>query len=96
MVLSHNVLRVDINRVHGQIRKVSETRLNLRLEDLARVPPVGIIKGLLASPDNRILLHVHLHVCRLCTVLGTNFLLLLPQWAAPGLLVSMSFVRQGD
>ena len=47
MVLSHKVLRVDVNREHGQIRTVSETRPKLRLEDLARVPPVGIIKGLL-------------------------------------------------
>ena len=46
-MLSYKVLRVDVNREHGQIRKVSETRLQLRLEDLARVPPVGIIKGLL-------------------------------------------------
>ena len=45
VVLSHKVLRVDVKREHGQIRKVSETRLKLRLEDLARVPPVGIIKG---------------------------------------------------
>ena len=50
VVLSHKVLRADVNREHGQIRKVSETRLKLRLEDLARVPPVGIIKGLLVWP----------------------------------------------
>ena len=43
-VLSYKVLQVDVNREHGQIRKVSETRLKLRLEDLARVPPMGIIK----------------------------------------------------
>ena len=41
VVLSHKVLRVDGNREHGQIRKVSDTRLKLLLEDLARVPPVG-------------------------------------------------------
>ena len=97
VVLSHKVLRVDVNREHGQIRKVSESRLKLRLEDLARVPPVGIIKGLLVWPDSCMLLHVHLHVCRLCTGLGTNFLLLLPQWVVSGSLVaSMYFVRQGD
>ena len=97
VVLSHKVLRVDVNREHGQIRKVSETRLKLRLEDLARVPPVGIIKGLLVWPDNCMLLHLLLHVCRLCTGLGTNFCLLLPQWVASGsLVVSMSFVRRGD
>ena len=45
VVLSHKVLRVDVNREHGQIRKVGETRLKPRLEDLARGPPVGIIKG---------------------------------------------------
>ena len=58
---------------------------------------MGIIKDILVWPDNCILLHVHLHVGRLCTVLGTNFPLLLPQWAASGsLVVNMSFVRQGD
>ena len=36
-MLSHKVLRVDVNREHGQIWKVSETRLKLRLEDLARL-----------------------------------------------------------
>ena len=46
VVLSHKVLRVDVNREHGHIKKVTETRLKLRMEDLARVPPVGIIKGL--------------------------------------------------
>ena len=96
-MLSHKILREDVNREHGQIRKVSETRLKLRLEDLARVPPMGIIKGLLVWPDNCILMHVCLHVCRLCTVLWTNFLLLLLQWAVFGsLVVNMSFVRQGD
>ena len=45
VVLSHKILRVDVNREHGQIRKLSETRPKLWLEDLARVPPVGIIKG---------------------------------------------------
>ena len=64
VVLSHKVLRVDVNREHGQIPKVNETRLKLRPEDW---------------PDNCMLLHVHLHVCRLCIVLGTNFLSLLPQ-----------------
>ena len=49
VVLSHNVLRVDVNREHAQIWKVSKTRLTLRVEDLARVPPVGIIKGLLTA-----------------------------------------------
>ena len=97
VVLSRKVLPVDVNREHGQIRKVSETRLKLRLEKLATVPPVGIIKGLLVWPDNCMLLHVHLHLCRLFYVLGTNFVLLLLQWAASGpLVVSMSFVRQGD
>ena len=43
-VLSYKVLQVDVNREHGQIRKVSETRPKLWLEDLARVPPMGIIK----------------------------------------------------
>ena len=58
---------------------------------------MGIIKGLLVSPDNWMLLHLLLHVCRLCTGLGTNFCLLLPQWVASGsLVVSMSFVRRGD
>ena len=96
-MLSHKVLRVDVSREHGQIRKVSETRLKLRLEDLARVPPVGIIKGLLVWPDNCMLLHLLLHVCRFCTGLGTNFCLLLPQWVASGsLVVSRSFVRRGD
>ena len=61
-MLSYKVLRVDVNREQGQIKKVSETRPKLRLEDLARVPPVGIIKGLLVWPDNCMLLHVHLHV----------------------------------
>ena len=66
-MLSHKVLRVDVNVEHGLIRKVSETILKLRLGDLARVPPVWIIKGLLVWPDNCMLMHVHLHVCRLCT-----------------------------
>ena len=97
VVLFHKVLRVDVNREHGQTRKVSETRLKPRLEDLARVPPVGIIKGLLVWPDNCMLMHVHLLVCRWCTSVGTNFVLLLPQWVAlESLVVSMSFVRQGD
>ena len=97
VVLSHKFLRVDGNREHGQIRKVSETTLKLRPEDLARVPPVGIIKGLLVWPDNCMLLHLLLHVCHLCTGLGTKFRLLLPQWTASGsLVVSMSFVRRGD
>ena len=97
LVLSHKVLRVDVNREHGQLRKFSDTRPKLRTEDLARVPPVGIIKGLLVSPDNCMLLHVHLHVCRLCTVLGTNFVVLLLQWAVSGsLVVSLSFMWQGD
>ena len=97
LVLSHKVLRVDVNREHRQNRKVSETRLKLRLEDLARVPPVGIIKGLLVWLDTCMLLHLLLHVCCLCTGLGTNFLLLLPQWVASGsLVVGMSFVRRGD
>ena len=74
-----------------------ETKLKLRLKDLARLPPVGIIKGLLLWPDNCMLLHVHLHVCRFCTVPGTNFFLLLLQWAVSGsLVVSMWSVRQGD
>ena len=47
VVLSHKVLRVDVNREHWQIRKVSQTRLKLWPEDLARVPPVRIITGLL-------------------------------------------------
>ena len=97
VVLSHKVLRVDVNREHGQIRKVSETRLKLRLEDLARVPPVGIIKGLLVWPNNCMLLHLLLHVCRLYTGPGKNFLLLLPQWVASGsLVVRMSFVWRGN
>ena len=97
VVLSHKVPRVDVNREHGQIRKVSETRLKLRLEDLGRVPPVGLIKELLVWPDNCMLLHLLLHVFCLCTGQGTNFLLLLTQWVASrSLLVSMSFVRRGD
>ena len=67
-MLSDKVLWVDVNREHGKIRKVSETRLKLRLEDLAWVALVGIIKGLLVRPDNRMLLHVHLHVYRFCFV----------------------------
>ena len=43
-MLSYKVVRVDVNREHRQLKKVSETRLKLRLEDLARVPPMGIIK----------------------------------------------------
>ena len=43
-VLSYKVLRLDVNREHGQIRLVSATRLKLRLDDLATVPPMGIIK----------------------------------------------------
>ena len=73
MVSSYKVLRVDVNREHGEIRKVSQTRLKLRPEDSARVLPVGIIKGLLVWPDNRMLLHMHLHVYRFCFVLGANF-----------------------
>ena len=73
VVLSYKVLRVDVNRKHGQIRKVSETRLKLQLEDLARVPPAGIIKALLVWPENRMLLHLHLHFHRFCFVLGANF-----------------------
>ena len=73
VVLSYKVLRVDVNREHGQIRKVSATQLKLRLEDLARVPPVGIIKGLLVWLDNCMLLHMHLHVYRFCFVQGANF-----------------------
>ena len=61
-MLSHKVLRMDVNREHGQIRKVGETRPKLRLEDLARVPPVGIIKGLLVRPDN----------CMCCTCTYTS------------------------
>ena len=57
-MLSHKVLRVDVNREHGQIRKFSGTRLKLRLEDLARVPPVRIIKGLLVWPDSCMVLHL--------------------------------------
>ena len=34
---------------------------------------MGIIKGLLVWPDNRMLLHMHLHVYRLCSVVGANF-----------------------
>ena len=60
MVLSQKVLLVDLYREYGQIRKVSDTRLKMQPEDLARVPPPGIIKGLLVSPDSRMLLHVHL------------------------------------
>ena len=52
-MLSHKVLQVDVNREYGQTRKVSETQLRMPLKDLARVPPVGIIKGLLVWPDNR-------------------------------------------
>ena len=73
VVLSYKVLRVNVNREHGQIRKVSETRLRLRLEDLERVPPVGILKVLLVWPDHRMLLHVHLHVYRFCPVPGAIF-----------------------
>ena len=72
-MLSYKVLQVDVNPEHGQIRKVSETRLKLWLEDLARVPPVGIIKGLLMWPDNCMLLHVHLHVYRFRSVPGAFF-----------------------
>ena len=96
-MLSHKVMRVDVNRGHGQIRKISETRPKLRLGDLARVPPVGIIKALVVWPDNCMLLHVHLHVCCLCTVLRTNFVLLLLLWAVSGSLVLIIFFsRQGD
>ena len=73
VVLSHKVLRMDVNREHGQIRKVRETRLKLRLEDMARVRPVGIIKGLLVGPNNCMLVHVHLHVYRFCIVPGAIF-----------------------
>ena len=73
VVLSYIVLWVDVNRDHGQIRKISETTMKLRVEDLARVPPVGIIKDFLVWPDNCILLHVHLHACRSCTVPGGIF-----------------------
>ena len=38
---------------------------------------MGSIKGLLVWPDNCMLLHLLLHVCRLCTGLATNFCLLL-------------------
>ena len=97
VVLSHKVLRVNVNREHGQMRKVSETRLKLRLEDLARVPPVGIINGLVVWPDNCMLPHLHLHFCGLCNLLGMNFVLLLLHWAiSESLVVSMSVVRQGD
>ena len=86
-----------MNREHGQIKKVSETRLKLRPEDLARVPPVGIIKGLLVRLDNCMLLQVHLHVYRLCFVFGGQFVLLFLPWAVFGsLVVSMCFVRYGD
>ena len=74
VALSHKVLRLDVNREYGQIRKVSDTRLKMRLEDLARVTPAGIIKGSLVWPDNRMLLHVYLHVYRFYSVLGVNFL----------------------
>ena len=60
---------------------------------------MGIIKGLLVWLDSCMLLHVRLHVCRLCIVLGTSFVgdKLLLQWAVYGsLVVSMPFVRQGD
>ena len=73
MVLSYKVVRVDLNWEHGQIMKVIETRLKLRLEDLARLPPVGIISRLLVRPDNRMSLHVHLHAHRFRSVLGANF-----------------------
>ena len=58
---------------------------------------MGIIKGLLVWPDICMLLHLLLHVYRLCTSLGTIFCLLLPQWVASGsLVVGMSFVRRGE
>ena len=69
VVLSHKVLRVDVNCEYGQIRKVSDTRLKMRLEDLASVPPVGIIKGLLVWPNN-----LMLQVYRFYFVLGVNIL----------------------
>ena len=97
VVLSYKVVQVDVNREHGQMTKVSETRLKRRLEDLARVPPVGIIKGLLVWPKDSMLLHLHLRVCRFCIVPGTNFFLLLLHWVVSGsLVVSMCFVPQGD
>ena len=49
--------------------------MKLQLEDLARLPPAEIIEGLLVWPDNCMLLHMQLHICRLCTVLGTSFVL---------------------
>ena len=73
VVLSYKVSRVDVTRQHGQMRKVSETTLKLRLEDFAREPPVGIIKGSLVSPDNCSLLHMHLHIYRFSTVPGAIF-----------------------
>ena len=73
VVLSYKILQVDVNREHGQIRKVNETRRKLPVQDLARVPPVGIIKGFVVWLDNGMLLHVYLHVYRFCSVLGANF-----------------------
>ena len=72
VVLSHKVPRVDVNREYGQIREVSNTRLKMRLEDLARVPSVGIIKGLVVWLDNRRLLHVHVHVYPFHSLLRVN------------------------
>ena len=74
LVLSHKVLWLDVNRKYGQIMIVNDTQLQMRPEDLARVPLVVIIKGLLVRRDNRMLLHVHLHVYRLYSVLGVNIL----------------------
>ena len=72
-MLSHKVLRVDVNWGYGQIRKVGDTRLKMRRDDLARVPPARIIKALLVWPNNHMLLHVHLDVYRFCFVLGVLF-----------------------
>ena len=76
LVLSHGVPRVDVNREYGQITKVSDTRLTMRPENLARLPraPVGIIKDLLAWPGNRMLVYVHLHVDHFYFVVGMNIL----------------------
>ena len=36
MVLSHQVLRVDVNCEYGQMRKVGDIQLKMQMEDLAR------------------------------------------------------------
>ena len=84
-MLCHEVQRADVNRQYGQIRKIRDTRLKMRLEYLVRVTEQSHVTALAPTLLSFVF----------CPV-GEYFVPWM-QWAVCGSMVeSMCFVRHGD